>query len=66
MVGQSSVLKQSLVPATHGPAGILGLHKGHPAAGYNAEVVLLESDLRPALTPMEGETVFERGSEEQV
>ena len=66
MVGQSSVLEQALVPATHSPAGILGLRKGHLAAGYNADVVLLYIDLRPALTPVEGEIVFERGSEEQV
>lgn len=59
-------LKQAPVPATRVPAGVLGLRKGRLAAGYDADVVLLDSNLRPALTLVEGEIVFERGSEKRV
>jgi N-acetylglucosamine-6-phosphate deacetylase len=52
-------LEQALVPATRVPAGVLGLRKGRLAAGYDADVVLLDSDLRPALTLVEGEIVFD-------
>jgi N-acetylglucosamine-6-phosphate deacetylase len=52
-------LEQALVPATRVPARVLGLHKGRLAAGYDADVVLLDSDLRPALTLVRGETAFD-------
>ena len=52
-------LEQALVPATRVPAQVLGLRKGHLAPGYDADVVLLDSDLRPGLTLVRGETVFE-------
>jgi N-acetylglucosamine-6-phosphate deacetylase len=52
-------LKQALVPATRVPAGVLGLCKGRLAPGYDADVVLLDSDMRPVLTVVRGETVFE-------
>jgi len=51
-------LKQALVPATRVPAGVLGLCKGRLAPGYGADVVLLDSDMRPVLTVVRGETVF--------
>jgi N-acetylglucosamine-6-phosphate deacetylase len=57
LVGLS--LEQALVPATRVPARVLGLRKGRLAAGYDADVVLLDSDLRPALTLVKGEIVFD-------
>lgn len=59
-------LELALVPATRVPAGVLGPRKGRLAAGYDADVVLRDSDLRPTLTLVEGEIVFERGSEKRV
>ena len=52
-------LKRALAPATRVPAEVLGLRKGRLAPGYDADVVLLDSDLRPVLTLVRGETVFE-------
>ena len=52
-------LEQALLPATRVPAGVLGLRKGRLAAGYDADVVLLDGDLRPALTLVRGEIVFD-------
>ena len=52
-------LEQALVPATLVPAGVLGLHKGRLAAGYDADVVLLDGTLTPVLTIVEGEQVFQ-------
>ncbi len=57
LVGLS--LEQALAPATRVPARILGLRKGRLTAGYDADVVLLDSDLRPALTLVKGEIVFD-------
>ncbi|UCC62048.1 MAG: N-acetylglucosamine-6-phosphate deacetylase [Anaerolineae bacterium] len=53
-------LEQALVPATRVPAGVLGQRKGRLAPGYDADIVLLDSDLQPALTLVGGEIVFER------
>lgn len=52
-------LEQALVPATRVPAGVLGQRKGHLAPGYDADIVLLDKTLRPALTIVEGEQVFQ-------
>lgn len=52
-------LEQALVPATRVPARVLRLRKGHLAPGYDADVVLLDSDLRPALTLIKGEILFD-------
>jgi N-acetylglucosamine-6-phosphate deacetylase len=54
-------LEQALVPATCVPADVLGLRKGRLAAGYDADVVLLDEALRPALTIVGGEQVFRPG-----
>jgi N-acetylglucosamine-6-phosphate deacetylase len=53
-------LEQALVPATRVPARALGLRKGRLAPGYDADVVLLDGALRPALTIVGGEEVFRR------
>ena len=53
-------LEQALVPATRVPARVLGLRKGCLAPGYDADIVLLDSDLQPALTLVRGEIAFER------
>ena len=53
-------LEGALVPVTRVPAGVLGQRKGRLAPGYDADIVLLDSDLRPALTLVSGEIVFER------
>ncbi len=53
-------LEQALVPATRVPADVLGLRKGRLAPGYDADVVLLDEALRPALTIVGGEEVFRR------
>jgi N-acetylglucosamine-6-phosphate deacetylase len=58
LVGLS--LEQALVPATRVPADVLGVHKGRLAPGYDADIVLLDSELRPALTLVKGEMVFDR------
>ena len=52
-------LEQALMPATRVPAKVLGLRKGRLAPGYDADVVLLDGNLRPVLTLVRGETVFE-------
>lgn len=52
-------LEQALVPATRIAAEVLGLRKGRLAPGYDADIVLLDGDLRPVLTLVRGETVFE-------
>ncbi len=57
-------LEQALVPATHVPADVLGLRKGRLAPGYEADVVLLDSELRPALTLVGGGVVFDRDLEQ--
>jgi len=51
-------LEQALVPATSVPAQVLGLRKGRLTPGYDADIVLLDSDLRPVLTLVRGEVVF--------
>jgi N-acetylglucosamine-6-phosphate deacetylase len=53
-------LEQALVPATHVPADVLGVRKGRLALGYDADVVLLDSELKPALTLVKGEIAFDR------
>jgi N-acetylglucosamine-6-phosphate deacetylase len=53
-------LEGALVPATRVPAGVLGQRKGRLAPDYDADIVLLDNDLRPALTLVSGEIVFER------
>ena len=53
-------LEGALVPATRVPAGVLGQRKGRLAPGYDADIVLLDSHLQPALTLVSGEIVFER------
>jgi N-acetylglucosamine-6-phosphate deacetylase len=52
-------LEQTLVPATRVPAGVLAVRKGCLGPGYDADVLLLDSDLRPALTLVKGEVVFD-------
>lgn len=52
-------LERALVPATCVPAQVLGLRKGRLAPGYDADIVLLDGDLRPVLTLVRGQTVFE-------
>ena len=54
-------LEQALVPATRVPAGVLGLRKGRLAPGYDADIVVLDSKLRPALTLVRGDLAFDRG-----
>jgi N-acetylglucosamine-6-phosphate deacetylase len=54
-------LEQALVPATRVPARVLGLRKGRLAPGYDADVVLLDNALQPAVTIVGGEEVFRRG-----
>jgi len=54
-------LEQALVPATRVPADVLGLRKGRLAPGYDADIVLLDGELRPALTLVEGEIVYNPG-----
>jgi N-acetylglucosamine-6-phosphate deacetylase len=58
LVGLS--LEQALVPATCVPANALGLRKGRLVPGYDADVVLLDSELKPALTLVKGEIAFDR------
>lgn len=53
-------LEQALVPATRVPASVLGLRKGRLAPGYDADIVLLDDQLRPALTLVGGEIAFDR------
>jgi N-acetylglucosamine-6-phosphate deacetylase len=53
-------LEQALVPATHVPGEVLGLRKGHLAPGYDADIVLLDRELKPALTLVRGDLAFER------
>jgi len=49
-------LALALVPATRVPAGVLGPRKGRLVAGYDADAVLLDSDLRPTLTLVEAKS----------
>jgi N-acetylglucosamine-6-phosphate deacetylase len=58
-------LEQALVPTTRVPAGVLGLRNGRLAPGYDADVVLLDSALRPALTLVGGDVAFDRGMEQK-
>jgi N-acetylglucosamine-6-phosphate deacetylase len=58
-------LEQALVPATRVPADVLGLRKGRLAPGHDADIVLLDSELRPALTLVRGEIVFDRDLEQK-
>lgn len=53
-------LERALVPATRVPADVLGVRKGRLAPGYDADVVLLDSELKPALTLVRGEIAFDR------
>jgi len=53
-------LERALGPATRVPARVLGLRKGCLAPGYDADVVLLDEALQPALTIVGGEQVFRR------
>jgi N-acetylglucosamine-6-phosphate deacetylase len=55
-------LEQALVPATRVPADVLGLRKGRLAPGYDADVVLLDDELQPALTLVKGEVAFSASS----
>ena len=52
-------LEQALVPATCVPADVLGLRKGRLVPGYDADIVLLDSELRPALTLVGGKIAFD-------
>ena len=51
-------LEQALAPATRVPAGVLGLRKGRLAPGCDADVVLLDEALQPALTIVGGKEMF--------
>ncbi len=51
-------LEEALVTVTRTPARALGLPKGELAPGYDADLVILDADLRPLLTMVEGEVVF--------
>ena len=53
-------LEQALVPATRVPAEVLGLRKGRLIAGYDADLVLLDGELRPTLTLVGGQIAFDR------
>ena len=48
------------MPATCVPADVLGLRKGRLLPGCDADIVLLDSELKPALTLVKGEIAFER------
>jgi N-acetylglucosamine-6-phosphate deacetylase len=50
-------LEEALIPATRVPADVLGLRKGRLAPGYDADIVLLDGDHRPAVTMVAGEVV---------
>ena len=52
-------LERALVPATRVPARVLGLRKGRLMPGYDADIVLLDSELQPVLTLVRGKIVFE-------
>jgi N-acetylglucosamine-6-phosphate deacetylase len=52
-------LEQALRTVTHVPAKVLGLRKGRLAPGYDADILLLDDDLRPALTLVRGQIVFD-------
>ena len=58
LVGLS--LERALVPTTRVPADVLGLRKGRLAPGYDADVMLLDEALQPALTIVGGKKVFQR------
>ncbi len=51
-------LRQALVPATIVPARVLGLSKGRLAPGHDADILLLDDDLRPVLTLVEGQVAY--------
>jgi N-acetylglucosamine-6-phosphate deacetylase len=51
-------LEQALVPATRIPADVLGERKGRLAAGYDADIVLLDRDYTPVLTMVGGDVVY--------
>jgi N-acetylglucosamine-6-phosphate deacetylase len=51
-------LEQALVPATRVPADVLGERKGRLAAGYDADIVLLDRDYTPVLTMVGGDVVY--------
>jgi N-acetylglucosamine-6-phosphate deacetylase len=53
-------LEQALRTVTHVPAKVLGLRKGRLAPGYDADILLLDDDLRPGLTLVRGQIVFDR------
>ena len=51
-------LERALVPATRVPADVLGVRKGRLAPGHDADVVLLDEALQPALTIVGGKEMF--------
>ena len=51
-------LERALLPATSVPADVLGVRKGRLTPGWDADILLLDSDLRPARTLVRGEVVF--------
>lgn len=54
-------LEQALIPATRAAAASVGAKtKGQLAPGYDADVVLLDRDLMPAMTWVSGEVVWKR------
>ncbi len=56
LVGLS--LNDALVPATAVPAQVLGANKGRLAAGYDADIVMLDSEQRVVSTMVAGEIVY--------
>ncbi len=53
-------LSKALIPATAVPADVLGLNKGRLSPGHDADIVILDSDQRPAQTFVGGREVFRR------
>lgn len=54
-------LEQALIPATmSAAASVKATSKGQLAAGYDADIVLLDDELMPRMTFVEGEKVWER------
>jgi N-acetylglucosamine-6-phosphate deacetylase len=51
-------LNEALVTATSVPAQVLGMSKGRLAAGYDADILLLDSEQRVAMTMVGGEVVY--------
>ncbi|NLE44348.1 MAG: N-acetylglucosamine-6-phosphate deacetylase [Chloroflexi bacterium] len=59
-------LEEALIPASRVPADLLGLRKGRLSPGYDADIVLLDADLHPAVTIVGGKVAFSRGDTERV